>query len=464
MDHRGAVLLGDSPLEPNHGLLLMAAELRDRGVRVHILDFHILDLFKRKNENELLSDSDIAKILSRFKYTILGISVIAVSESYADVISRISREHLPNAKILVGGLHASSQGESLKRVAPAVDRVVAGHGTPAIVEELQRSGKRVGEPSQKKIKKAYDLVAKEVELMPRVVTTHECPHRCLYCSPARNGLDASLFGSQQSPDDIAQGAFEEIEELNEKYGVDFLVIGNLSFLPAPKGAAAGTNAGGNRGRQAMIDRALLEKLIRSPRKITYWCQMRVDDIDAERAALLAASGCQQVAIGIEAADEADVLHRHGKKYADARSGGICGALEALVLLKNVGISTYGYFIIGVPGQGERELMSTLQFLTFLLKYQVLDSTHLSVPVPYPGTPWHDESEKLGISLQHKQYSKYWMNCDPLGYGPPVINTPLLSADKIYQYWFDALDLTSDAFESEQPIKGARRLFNLFSHR
>ena len=59
-------------------------------------------------------------------------------------------------------------------------------------------------------------------------------------------------------------------------------------------------------------------------------------------------------------------------------------------------------------------------------------------VPYPGTDIFKNPEKNGIHIISKDYDDFWMGCDYLGAGIPVIETDELSRYEIYAYWQMAL--------------------------
>ncbi len=417
-------LNGDNPFEPNNGLLMLAGNLRAAGLTVQVLDFNIYDIRVRETSGEPISLDDIEQVIKRYRYRLLGISLMCISERYVKPFCEISRSHLPNAKVVFGGLLPRAVPQLLTERYPFVDKFISSAAELEIIELLKDTDGRRSVASRP-ADRAFDFVPADVPFIPRVVTaSKQCRHACAFCSPV---YDRIRNGDHEYGDTAS-----EIERIRLSYGADFFLIGNLSLLSTEQ------------------DKFVCRRLGEWDHKISYWCQMRLEDVTPENVDILQRSGCIQVAVGIETEN---AITRRNVKHARTASNGV----HELRLLKSAGISTYGYFIIGCPGDTRADALRTIGLIDSLLADGLLDATHLSVPVAYPGTPWFESPERFGLRIKHHNFSDYWMNCDPLGYGMPMLDTDTLRAEAIYELWKTALVVTADRVAGQ--FSDHRRLFN-----
>ncbi len=92
----------------------------------------------------------------------------------------------------------------------------------------------------------------------------------------------------------------------------------------------------------------------------------------------------------------------------------------------------------MQGETHDSAHSTVKILRYFIEQKLVDLTHCTVCVPYPGTDLYNHPEKYGIKILHNNYEHYWLNCDYMGTGLPVIETEELSRYEIYAYWQMAL--------------------------
>src|SRR5687767_6281702 len=129
---------------------------------------------------------------------------------------------------------------------------------------------------------------------------------------------------------------------------------------------------------------LCRRLIAQGLKTRWRCNSRVDYVDEEMLQLMAQAGCWFISWGIESGNE-EILKRARKgAYPDK-------AERALRWAKKAGISNWGYFIIGLPGETEDTIQQTIEFA----KKLPLDIALFHVAAPYPGTPFFFEVVKEG---------------------------------------------------------------------
>lgn len=86
--------------------------------------------------------------------------------------------------------------------------------------------------------------------------------------------------------------------------------------------------------------------------------IRADSIDEETADLMRRSGCRECVIGVESGDP-DILKAMNKKMDPSR------AVKAVELLDRRGIHTLCTFVVGYPGECEKSIERTAQFISSL---------------------------------------------------------------------------------------------------
>ena len=106
------------------GLAYMAAVLEQNGFEVKIFDCPVCELDHEKLKAEL----------SSYQPTMVGIGSMTPTIESALKSARVTKEVCPNAKVLMGGPHATFSGEEILASEKAVDIIVRGEGEETIVE------------------------------------------------------------------------------------------------------------------------------------------------------------------------------------------------------------------------------------------------------------------------------------------------------------------------------------------
>lgn len=119
--------------------------------------------------------------------------------------------------------------------------------------------------------------------------------------------------------------------------------------------------------------------------IFYRCSTRADAIDKEIAKLLFDSGCKEVGIGIEAADN-NILRILGKQET------VLQMENAISILKSYSIEIRCFFMIGTPFD-TKELM--YKNIDFIERNGIAHNTVANF-IPYPGTEIYDKRSMYGI--------------------------------------------------------------------
>jgi radical SAM superfamily enzyme YgiQ (UPF0313 family) len=164
----------------------------------------------------------------------------------------------------------------------------------------------------------------------------------------------------------------------------------------------------------------------------------VDTIDEEMMVKMKQAGCWLIAFGIESGSQ-KVLD-NVKKDAKVEK-----ARETITLCNKHGIKTWGYFIIGLPGENKQTVRETID----LAKSIPLDIALFHVAMPYAGTEFYFQSVANGW-LNTNDWTHFDMN------DSAVVGYEDFSAEEILQ-------ATKQAFrEFYVRPKQAWRLFKMMA--
>ena len=362
---------------PPLGLLSIGGPLLDRGHEVRLLD---ADYAPMRSDEILAETLKYDPELVMFGHS--------GSTSAQPVISRISRlihkeDH--SVRIILGGVFPTYHWREILDADPQIDCIVCGEGEEIIVNlvEAIQSGSPLeqvrgiairsnGSPSRTPaapVIENLDALRVGWELMGGTHYTYwgkrkavviqfsrGCPHSCSYCGQR-------LFWRKWRHRD-PQLLADEIEMLNEKYGVEV-----INF--ADENPAADQRAW----------KAFLEALIYKNRKLTLVGSIRADSIvrDTKFLHLYKKAGFERLLLGIENYDEA-VLKRINKGTSTSKDR------EAIQLLRKHDILSMATYVVGF---GEERTRDFYRSLRHLLAYDP-DQIQLLYATPHRWTPFFKE--------------------------------------------------------------------------
>jgi anaerobic magnesium-protoporphyrin IX monomethyl ester cyclase len=200
--------------------------------------------------------------------------------------------------------------------------------------------------------------------MQQVETSRGCPFSCNFCS-SENTYRAF------SPDyTVAM-----FEYMTAHCGVRELRIIDDQFLINIK-------------RGKMIAEKMLQKGLIVPWNMANG--VRADRVDKEFIDLAARSGCYQIGAGYESGDQAalDSLQK---------SLNIEKSLECIQMIKEAGIETVGFFMIGAKADTLESMEKTIDFAKKLMP----DFAKVTVCIPFPDTKLFTEYDQQGLILSRK---------------------------------------------------------------
>jgi radical SAM superfamily enzyme YgiQ (UPF0313 family) len=359
----------------------------------------------------------------------------------ADAIKRIN----PECVVILGGVHGTFEYENILRTAKSIDIVAIGEGEETIVEladmyyrygmdldklssikgiAFRKAGGDIYLTQEREFIKdmdsipypMYELLSKEItdSVMIRVITSRGCSNNCSFCVPS------SVFNQLRFRNVTC--VVDELEYYTKNYGWKLFMIGDLNFLSSYEYALEFCNE--------IISRKL---------NISWVCQSRVDLIDENIVKLMKKAGCIMICLGIESADQ-EVLDQVNKEISANR------AVEVCQIIKKAEICVYTYWVLGLPNETHETAHATIKLLRSFLDDGLIDMTHITVCVPFPGTQLYENPEAHNIRLLTKDYEEYWLGCDYLGAGLPVMETEGLSRYEMYAYWQLALAVVAGNLE------------------
>jgi radical SAM superfamily enzyme YgiQ (UPF0313 family) len=316
--------------------------------------------------NEALADE-----IMRQLPTLVALSALTASVEEAYCFSALLRRR--GVRVVLGGLHATSCSEEARQ---HCDAVVIGEGEPVWSELLADA--EVGElrPVYRALAPfdlarspvpRFDLLGHGPRSLLTVQTQRGCPLACEFCGASR------LLGPYR---------LKPIANLKR----ELAAITALVPRPVLELADYNTFAG---GRDVQ---GLLETLATAGARYFTEVDWRIGE-NPGLLAVLAASGCVQVLVGIES-----LVFRHpgmGPKQAELPR--IMNAIDAI---QAYGVAVIGCFIVGCDG----ETNGSLDRLAEFIQSSALADVQLTLQTPFPGTALRRRLEREGRLLPNRGWS------------------------------------------------------------
>jgi radical SAM superfamily enzyme YgiQ (UPF0313 family) len=326
-------------------------------------------------------------------FDLFGITVL--SPVYHEVIEvfELIRSIKPNTPICLGGAYVTTIMEEVFEDTPA-DFAIYGEGEITFshlisylkgkvpIEKIngimhKKGGAVITNPPQEQIQDldsipypAYELYKMDRYPMHRIVTSRGCPYKCVFCNSSSIWLGK---WRKREPEKVV----EEIEYLLKNYKKKTFFFNDNSFNVDLK-------------RVERFCEIILDKKL----KFLWTTPVRVEIINKEIAQLMKKSGCYNVGIGIESANNSILKTMQKKNTIEAVQNGIR-------IFKEAGIEVLGQFVIGSPGDTLETVTESIEFakkseLDFVMFYSIL---------PFKTTAQWDYVLKEG-KLYNKKIHKY----------------------------------------------------------
>lgn len=389
---------------PSLGILILASIARNKGHSAYFSDF--------LNSGGNIEDAKL--LIKTICPDLVCISANTDMIMEASKLADIVKEEIIGTKVLIGGPHVTAApvetmhfagsfdigfiGESEKSFSELLDKGISEDTLPRIKGIIFRKNniliqnERDGyiENLDSLPFPAWDLIKDMKVYRPAVtnfkkspvfsiMTSRGCSGRCIFC-------DRSVFGNtvrMHSPDYIIR----MIRHLREQYGINEITFydDNLVFY-----------------KKRLHE--ICNLILKEPKPLSWSCSARVDRVDEESLSLMKKSGCWQVSYGIESGSD-KILKKICK-------GITVGQIKKTAeIMRKVGMSMRGYFIIGNPGETEETLDETLE----LIMSTYMDDILVEYMTPYPGTNLYNHVNDYGIMIgDWSSLNSYEINFIPHG--------------------------------------------------
>lgn len=359
---------------PPQGLLYLTAALEEAGFEVEIRDYQL------SPDPEPWTPAAMARFV-RGAAPIIGFSCMSYILPLICRAAEAIKAERPDVRLVLGGIGPTGAGAPLLDYCPEIDAIVIGEGERTVVELVERwTGGALIE----------DVAGLHVRLGDRVVTTPErpriptmtelappayhrvdfsnyrlvdsqfargCPFQCTFC-------DIAPYWNRLNTHRPMAHYLDELEHLVTHHGARDVFVIDDTFVLSRKTVLQFCDGIEERG----LD-------------FEWGCYARVDLIDRELMARMAAAGCRKVFFGIETGSD-KVLDAIIKQTSVAQCGEtVAAALEHFPFVT-------ASFVWGFPGETMTDLEDTAFFLLYLTTLGA--SPQLNLALPYALSPLYKQ--------------------------------------------------------------------------
>lgn len=355
---------------PPIGLLGIASFIESKGYPVDVIDGNIQDF-----------DPDFEK----YDFFCFAVNIANVTNTFK-IINDI-KSNYPDKKVILGGPSTPSIGERYAKSCNA-DAVIVGEGEYTLLELLQsddlsnvkgifikeKNGniKFTGErklimnldelpfPALDKVPlDKYNVSIKQAKPICNIITSRGCPNSCTYCFHTKAWRQRS-----------AKNVVDEIE-WQVKLGIKEIAINDDNFTL-------------NEKRAEEICDMIIERGI----KVKLQCMngIRADRVSRELLVKMKKAGFWLVAVAPESGSQ-KTLELVKKKMSLETVKQVVG------WCKEIGISTYSFFMIGFPWETREDIMKTINYAKDL----DTDFTQFTRVSPIEGTELYEQMKEKNIA-------------------------------------------------------------------
>lgn len=365
---------------PPLGLGYIAAVLEKNGHEVAIVDSLLLRY----------SVDEAADYIAGQKPDIVGISVMSPNYEGAKELSAQIKKRI-NVPLVFGGPHCSLLPVITMEQCRSVDFLIYGEGEfvfPLLIEAISGRLSYSDIPQlcfrdtngrvimNKQEHPAHDLDEVpfpahhlfDAALYPAntctLVTSRGCSYsKCAFC--ARAGLLYEKYRRR-----TVTNVIQELESLYKGYRYDTVIFFDDNFV---------------QDEDWVVE--FCDSLAQKRLALKWYCNGRVDTITEKMVEKMARAGCDTIMYGIESGDQG--LLDHIEKGISIQQ-----VKDAVKITKKFNIKTWGYFMLGLPGETPESGKKTAQFAVDL----GLDFAQFTPPKVFPGTKLYDLCRQEGTLL------------------------------------------------------------------
>jgi radical SAM superfamily enzyme YgiQ (UPF0313 family) len=322
--------------------------------------------------------SALEEIIPKLEADLYGMSCWTANRRGVGQVAELIKRHHPEAKVVIGGPHATPFAKEMLQHHPAIDLVSVGESDATLLEIVERmkselplseiagtvfrsaTGIQSG-PPRASIPNLDTLASPHHYFDTHIVmTSRGCPWACTFC-----GAETSWgrgFRGHSVP-----YVLDALERLVPRLRVKMVQVKDDTFTT-------------NKKRVIELCRGIRERKL----NFLWSCDTRVDVLSEELLYEMRLSGCQRLSLGVESGSQQilDGIHKKISKEA---------IIRAAEMAKKFGVHVRFYMMLGNRGETAETFRETLEFLETAKPHQYIFSC-LSI---YPGTEDFRDAEAAG---------------------------------------------------------------------
>jgi len=402
---------------PSLATLYLAAMLRDAGHNPVVLDLATNVTLSKENPAQYCLDK-LVEVVAKEQATLVGISfmfsgMFHVARQYATLIKQTT----PSAKIITGGIHATSFAKEILSNCPEFDYIGIGEGESTIVEIANRTESgELGdlstikgfafrdEKGSVKVNNVRQLESYEQLPMPAweminfadyekarpeffspkghaiknvvpIISTRGCPYRCTFC-------DLHLIQGRKMRRKGPMRFVDEVEYLHKERGQNYFAFQDDNLV---------------RDRKHII--AVCKEIVRRGIDIQFETAsgLHIKSLTDEVIDHMVAAGMVYAAISVEHGNDY-MRNEVIKKITDRDE--IYKAVESI---KRYKVLIRGNWIMGYPEETNETLQDTYNMIEDLK----IDRAAVLKLIPYPGTPVFDQCVRDNLFVGRLDTTTIW---------------------------------------------------------
>ncbi len=345
-----------------YGIISIAAFLEKRGHDVTLANFSHRGFRKA------------ASSVAKEGYDVIGLSLFSFNRTDSLAFIRALRPLAPEAKIVIGGPHATFLADELLKRYAEIDCLITGEGEESFLEYVEAlgrgqspgpviHGRRIQDLDKLPWASGFGGRLEGINVNEQhkiLITTRGCPADCSYCS-------SPFFWSRRVSFRGAESIVDEMESIHRRHGIIYFSIRDDNFTL--------------RKSRVLEVASLLRK-----RKLYFmWnCQARVDSIDRDMLIAMKRSGLEHIQYGVESGSPS-VLERYSKSITPEK------IMAAAAATREAGVYLSIYLMNGMIGETMEDVDRTISMLR-----KILPGDGMVSPVAYyPGTRLYEEMKAAG---------------------------------------------------------------------
>jgi len=381
---------------PPLGLLYIAAVLQQNGIDVRLVEARAMGL----------SHDEVIEEVKEENPDFVGITAITARINSALYLSAKVKEFNPDVKVILGGPHIHFEHIAVISE-PSVDFCVRGEGEITTLDliETASSGGNLQEVKGVTFKENNNVIINpdrpffqnldtfpfparqllqspvykglwtEGETFSPMLATRGCPYLCQFCdAPA-------IWGRVHRRRSVAN-VLDELEQIYKRLGVRYIRFVDDLLIANKKWAI-------------QLCRGILERGLDD---LSWACDGRVGLMSEELLEELKGANCKVIFYGIEFGNQR-ILDFCKKGFTAEQ------VRQTIEMTSKVGISSYGYFMMGYPTETMETVEDTINLAVELALDYGMDSAGFSIVTPFPGTGLYEYCKKNNM-LKSTDWSQY----------------------------------------------------------